>query len=278
VSRRIAEGLAAVCLGVILMVAAMPSLQAMGLEPNRPIIETAPAQRSGPQPPRSRLPRIALYGDSLVSESGQDFVSLATLSGASVQVHSFPGVSTCDYFTSMAAVSQGWHPTVAILAFTGDTFTACMDGVQMGTSQYFTKLRDDTKTAILIFRSVGAKVMLVSLPADASAVLTQNASAINQIYRSLAKAYPGVTLDDAGQAVMAKGRFTWTLPCLPGEPCTGPDRTNIVRAPDGAHFCPSGKASPVNGFEQCDVYSSGAFRFAAAMLKAALGSRNPSGR
>jgi hypothetical protein len=152
-----------------------------------------------------------------------------------------------------------------------------MDGVQMGTSQYFTKVTDDTKTAISIFRSVGARVILVGLPADASAVLTQNASAINQIYRSLAKTYRGVTFDDAGQAVMAKGRFTWTLPCLSDEPCTGPDGTNIVRAPDGGHFCPTGRASPVNGFEQCDVYSSGAFRFASAMLKAALGSGNRSG-
>jgi hypothetical protein len=148
----------------------------------------------------------------------------------------------------------------------------------MGTSQYFTKLSNDTKTAISIFRSVGAKVILVGLPADASAILTQNASAINRINRSLAKAYPGVTFDDAGQAVMAKGRFTWTLPCLSGEPCTGPDRTNIVRAPDGGHFCPTGKASPVNGFEQCDVYSSGAFRFASAMLRAALGLATASGR
>ena len=29
----------------------------------------------------------------------------------------------------------------------------------------------------------------------------------------------GVTYDDAGQAVMADGHFTWFMPCLLDEPC-----------------------------------------------------------
>jgi hypothetical protein len=271
-------GLAAVCVAVALQVSTTPSLQAMGLEAGHRIIETAAGHGSGPRTPRHGVPRIALYGDSLVSEAGQDFESLAELAGASVQVHSFPGTSPCNFFTSMAAAAKEWHPTVAMLAFTGDAFTTCMDGVQVGTPPYFTKYEDDTRTAISIFRSVSAKVVLVGQPADASARLTRNGSALNRIYRSLAETSPGVTYADAGVAVMAEGRFTWTLPCLSGEPCTGPDKTNIVRAPDGVHFCPDGKTSPVNGFERCDVYSSGAFRYASAMLKAALGSSPAPGR
>jgi len=271
-------GLLAVCVAVILTLATPPSLQAMGLEPDHPMIETAATHASGPPTARPGSPRIALYGDSLVSEAGRDFASLATLSGASVQVHSFPGTSPCNYFAAMAATARFWHPTVALLAFSGDSFTTCMDGLQMGTLQYFTRYKDDTQNAISIFRSIGAKVILVGLPADASAILTQNASDLNRIYQSLAKAHADVTFDDAGQAVMAKGRFTWTLPCLSGEPCTGPDGTNIVRSPDGVHFCPNGKTSPVRGFEQCDVYSSGAFRFASAMLRAALVPVAASGR
>jgi hypothetical protein len=257
----------------------MPGLRAVGVEPGHQVIETAATRGSGPQSARAGTPpRIALYGDSLISEAGQDFEMLAELSGASVLVHTFPGVSPCDYFTSMAAAAQGWHPTVAMLAFTGNSFTPCMDGVQVGTPQYYTKYKDETLTAISIFRSAGAKVILVGLPADASARLTRNAAALNRVYRSLAKAHSGVTFDDAGQAVMARRRFTWTLPCLSGEPCTGPRGSNIVRAPDGVHFCPNGQTSPMSGFEHCDVYSSGAFRFASAMLKAALGSRPASGR
>ena len=225
---------------------------------------------SVPELPPPGPPRIALYGDSQASEAGQDFAFLASNSGASVRVRTFPGTATCDYLASMAADAQDWQPTAVVLAFSGDAFTPCMAGYQLGTPQYFAKYKADTQTAISIFRAIGTKVILVGLPLDASASLSQNASALNQIYQSLADANIGVTYADAGQAVMANGQFTWTLPCLSGEPCTGPAGTNVVRAPDGVHFCPDGKTTPVGGLEECDVYSSGAFRFASAMLGPAL--------
>jgi len=231
---------------------------------------SAPFHGSVPDLPPPGPPRIALYGDSLASESGQDFALLASNSGASVRVRTFPGAATCDYLPSMAADAQDWQPTAAVLAFSGDAFTPCMAGIQLGTLQYFAAYEDDTQTAISIFRSIGTKVILVGLPLDASASLSQNTSALNQIYQSLAASNIGVTYDDAGQAVMANGQFTWTLPCLSGEPCTGPAGTNIVRAPDGVHFCPDGKTTLVGGLEECDVYSSGALRFASAMLAPAL--------
>ena len=246
----------AVCSGLILAVAVLPSLDAM-----------AASRASGTTVPAPG-PRIALYGDSLVSEAGPEFAALGQLSGASVRVHTFPGTSPCDYFSSMTAAVQGWHPTVALLAFSGNTFTACDDGVQVGTPPYYAKYKDEIRTAISIFRSVGAKVILVGLPADASARLTRNARALNQLYRSIAQASTGVTFDDAGRAVTTKGRFTWRLPCLSGEPCTGPHGTNTVRAPDGVHFCPVEKAAAAGIIGPCPVYSSGAYRYALAMVGA----------
>ncbi len=71
---------------------------------------------------------------------------------------------------------------------------------------------------------------------------------------------------------MANGAFSWTLPCLPTEPCTGPTGTDVVRAPDGVHFCPTGEDTFRGYFAVCNVYASGAFRFAAAMLGPALDS------
>ena len=230
----------------------------------------APFHGSVPELPPPGPPRIALYGDSLASEAGQDFAVLAADAGASVRVRTFPGSATCDFLSSMAADAEEWQPTAAVLAFSGDNFTPCMAGDKLGTPQYFAKYESDTQAAISIFRSVGTKVILVGLPLDESASLSENVSALNQIFQSLAASNIGVTYDDAGQAVMAGGQFTWTLPCLTGEPCTGPDGTNVVRAPDGVHFCPNGQTTLVAGLEQCDVYSSGAFRFAAAMLAPAL--------
>ncbi|HLM94894.1 MAG TPA: hypothetical protein VK283_01190 [Acidimicrobiales bacterium] len=277
-NQRIAAGLVSVWFGAVLTMATMPSLPAPGLEPDHRLIETAGIHGAAKQSPLHTVPHIVLFGDSLVSEAGQEFTDLATRSGAAVQVHTFPGTSPCNYFTSMATAARDWHPTVAVLAFTGDVFTPCNDGVQVGTAQYYTKYRDEIRTAISIFRSAGAGVVLIGQPADSTAVLTRNGLVMNQLYRSIAKATPGVRYADAGQAVMAKGRFTWTLPCLSGQPCTGPHGTNIVRSPDGVHFCPNGRSTPDRGLEVCDVYSSGAFRFASAMLKAALGSRTGSAR
>ena len=94
----------------------------------------------------------------------------------------------------------------------------------------------------------------------------------NQVYASVATANVGVTYVDAGQAVMANGAFTWTLPCLSNEPCTGPSGTNVVRSPDGSHFCPTGQTTIEGYLAICNVYSSGAYRFAAAMLGPALDS------
>jgi ribosomal protein L24E len=237
------------------------------------IFSLGSAQFHGSVPglPPAGPPRIALYGDSLVSESGQDFEYLANLAGGSVLVRTFGGTAPCDWFASMTADAQTWQPSVAVLAFSGDDFTPCMAGDQLGTPQYFAKYRADTQSAISIFQSVGARVILVGLPLDASAGLSQNASALNQIYQSLSESNIGVTYDDAGQAVMANGQFTWTLPCLSVEPCTGTNGTNTVRGPDGVHFCPDGDSTLVaGGFEVCNVYSSGAFRFAVAMLAPAL--------
>ena len=75
-----------------------------------------------------------------------------------------------------------------------------------------------------------------------------------------------MTYVDAGRAVEGSGEtFTWTLPCLPIELCTGPAvagrRTNVVRSPDGVHFCLVG----IDNAPGCGEYSSGAFRFALAM-------------
>ena len=109
-------------------------------------------------------------------------------------------------------------------------------------------------------------------PYDASAAENQNVTDLNQIYASIAAANVGVTYINADQAVMNDGAFTWNLPCLPSEPCIGPSGTNVVRAPDGVHFCPTGQTAIEGYFAVCNVYSSGAYRFAVAMLAPALGS------
>jgi len=216
--------------------------------------------------------RIALYGDSLGMEAGMDFTTLAHAAGASALVRTYGGLAVCDFFASMASDAAGWQPTSVVLEFTGDSFTPCMAGDPIGSPQYYAKYQTDIQKAIDIFRPYGTKVFLSGIPYEAWTNANQNITNLNQLYASVAAANTGVTYVDAGQTVMANGAFTWTLPCLPAEPCTGPSGANVVCAPDGVHFCPTGVTTAEGYFEVCNVYSSGAFRFAAAMLGPALNS------
>jgi hypothetical protein len=225
---------------------------------------------SVPALPPPGPPRLALYGDSLASEAAPFFSYMAQAAGGSTRVNTYGGVAICDYLPTMASDASSWQPTAAVLSFTGNAFTACMAGYTPGTPQFFAKYQQDAQAAISIFHTVGTPVYLIGAPLNSTAAASQNIVQLNQIYASLAASNYGVTYVDAGQAVMASGAFTMTLPCLSFEPCTGPSGTNIVRSPDGVHFCPTGNTSQIGVYAVCDVYSSGAFRFAMAMLGPAL--------
>jgi hypothetical protein len=222
--------------------------------------------------PPAGPPRIALYGDSLGMEAGPDFAFLAQEAGASALVRTYGGLAVCDFLQTMATDAATWRPTAAVLEFSGDNFTPCMAGDPIGSPQYYAKYRSDLQSAIDILRPHGTEVFLIGVPFDATAATNTNIANLNRLYASLAGTNTGVTYVDAGSAVMADGAFTRTLPCLPAEPCTGPSGTNIVRAPDGVHFCPTGDTTIEGYFAVCNVYSSGAFRFATAMLGPALNS------
>ena len=94
------------------------------------------------------------------------------------------------------------------------------------------------------------------------------------LYQEIAAADPAhVTYVDAGTAVELPGHtYTDTLPCLEHESCTGPVvdgvHSNVVRSADGGHFCPTEKVNDSGVIGGCPVYSSGAYRYANAMVNA----------
>jgi hypothetical protein len=220
--------------------------------------------------PPSGPRRIAVYGDSQAAEATPALELLASRSGAAIRIHAFGGLAICDDLGVMAAEAASWQPTAVIVDFSGDNFTRCMDGDALGSPQYYAKYAADERAAIATFRPEGARVVVVGAPVDESSSLTSNVTALNQVYASAAAGQPGVTYVDAGDAVEQGGAFTFVLPCLADEPCTGESHTNVVRSPDGVHFCPTGQTRLEANAEVCDVYSSGALRFAGAMLAPAL--------
>jgi hypothetical protein len=154
-----------------------------------------------------------------------------------------------------------------VVEFSGNALTPCMrdpDGHPLRGDAYFGRYRADAAEVVTIFSSIGARVYFAGSPISRPAEQAGDYSGgrLDAMYRAV----PGSRFVDAAAAVLdPAGHYTETLPCLPTEPCTRPDGTNVVRAPDGAHFCP-GNGPPREGVtDGCHTWSSGAFRYARAL-------------
>jgi hypothetical protein len=216
-------------------------------------------------PPRGT---IDFFGDSLGYQAEPYLATLFSQRGLyTVSNNTYGGTATCDWLSTMAAAAAK-HPKMAILVFSGNAFTPCMEGVALRSPQYYDLYTRATEQAVRIFSAAGVHVFLVGTPIDQSSVAGWDR--LNQIYRQLAATDPrAATYVDAGAAVESPGGgFTWQLPCMSVEPTCGPNGTNIVRAPDGSHFCPDGTPATRGVTGACGVYSPGAFRFALAIVRA----------
>lgn len=214
---------------------------------------------------------VVLFGDSLAQQAAPDFDRIIEGGGVTVADYVFGGTAVCDWLGTMSRIATA-RPRAAVLEFTGNTFTSCMKGFSPETSATISKYCADMESAIRLFLAVGTRVFLAGTPVSHAQWVTHDPhwDALNRAFAALAAKHPGaVTYIDAGAAVEGPGgAFTWTLPCLTSEPCVGPTvagvKSNVVRAPDGVHFCPP---TLLLG---CSGYSSGAFRFATAMAEPVL--------
>lgn len=218
--------------------------------------------------------RVGLFGDSLAVQSEPYFNLLVQAGGkADVTDFSYGGTAACDWLSKMRTYARTEHPQAAVFEFIGNTFTACMKGCLFGSPTAVTLYCSAISTAINVFLKLGTRVFLIGTPITRSEWIAHDVKwdDLNLAFAALAAKHPAeVTYVDAGRAVEGPHQsFVSTLPCLFFEPCTGPTvdgvRTNVVRSPDGIHFCPNQVGNAVGVVPGCDTYSSGAFRFAAAM-------------
>lgn len=221
---------------------------------------TIPSTSVAPAPGLAGARAVVLVGDSLAQQAAPYLQPL--LGDRAFVPQFFGGTAPCDWVGKDLAVTAD---SVVVVSFIGNSSTPCManglGGFLHGTA-LVERYRTDLTALVAQARAGGARVLLVGQPQRAGIDEVQvEIDGVNSIYLSLVDG-AAVSFVDAGAAVEdAFGAFTRTLPCLPGEAACGPDGNNTVRSDDGVHFCPGANPTP------CDVYSSGAFRFASAIAR-----------
>jgi hypothetical protein len=238
----------------------------------------APPATSGPSLTR---PVVVLYGDSLAWEAQAEFVAaFADRPDAQIVTRTYGGSAICDFLHWMRTDARDLRPGAVVVEFSGNAFTPCMldaTGHALSGAAFHDRYRTDADAVVDIFAPVGTHIWFAGAPiARPDGGRHFNGGKIDGTYRALAEAHPGVVdFIDAGASVLDLGRWTATLPCRPDEPCEGGtdlsgQAVNVVRAPDGDHFCPASEDAKGGVTSSCPVWSSGAFRYGRAMAAPVL--------
>jgi hypothetical protein len=209
--------------------------------------------------------RVYVFGDSLVAQGTKYLGQQLRADDFDPHIVSLSGSATCDWFENARRDQKKVDPDVVVISFSGNALSPCMkhpDGTALSNREYVDKYRADTER---VLRTFGDDVPVYLVGAPISGVGDDR---VYRLYERLARDHPNWHFVDGGKYVTPHHEYAQTLPCLRGEPCTGPVvdgvRHNIVRAPDHAHFCPV--ATPLGN--PCPVYASGAYRFARAIAEA----------
>lgn len=186
-----------------------------------------------PTPPKSRGP-VLVYGDSLIEQATPYLQSTD-------QIRAYGGTALCDWVDKMARAATVEQPSMMVVEFVGNDLTPCMQDYQTP-DQVRAKYEADMAR---LKQLVDAPILWVGAPA-----FRDRAPATLGLYSSERQ------FVDAGEAVLADGAYTDTLPCLADEgQIQGCVNGRIrVRASDGKHFATSGSG-----------YSAGGRRFADAI-------------
>jgi hypothetical protein len=226
---------------------------------------------------------VILYGDSLAWEAETEFTRALRDAGISkVWTRTYGGTAICDWFDEMQSDADAIHPSVVVVEFSGNALTPCMtdergSSLALDREAHHAKYREDARRVLELFGPSGAHVIFAGAPISLRGEETHDPASrwFNQLYASLPIWFADASYVDAGASVLRNGRWTATLACLAAEPCVGGTdaddiAVNVVRAPDGGHFCPGAPGADRGVTTACSVWSSGAYRYAHAMAGSVL--------
>jgi hypothetical protein len=211
-------------------------------------------------------PVVVVFGDSLVEEAASYVRFFGGLSGLDVRVRASGGSALCDYQAEVEAAVADPEVAAVAVAFTGNNLTPCAQGLEG--APLGQRYADDVASVMAASR---AATPVLWIRGPAAWYPNPNGILVARRTGEAASRWRNAELVDGATAISPAGVWSRTQPCLASEPCTGPVvtgvRTNVVRAPDGIHFCPTGKPSVAGRTVPCDTYASGARRYAVAIIE-----------
>lgn len=222
--------------------------------------------------------RVFVYGDSLVVQATPYLASVARSLDLDVTVRAFGGIAPCDATPLMVRDLKQRSPDLVLYAFSGNGFSNCMREGNGDIATYddvVSRYRTDLERAAAITTQAGVPLLIASPPAAQDRA--EEWRELDTVFRTIAAGrQPQVQYTDAGVQIAPDGEFAATQRCLPfdlgfgvaGGSCGDEDESVDVRAPDGVHFCSDPQAATVNA-ASCTGYSSGALRYAIALVTAA---------
>lgn len=219
--------------------------------------------------------RAAFYGDSIEHQVYPLAADMLAATGKAVSTAwTFPGMSYCGAWPTIASQLKTFKPELVVLQFTGTSYNDCAKayGADHSTA-WFTRYRADLEKGITALAKAGVTAIKLD-QGPVSKLESPWMGQVRDLYDAIAAAHPGlVTQVTPGAAVEGPGR-SWVryLPCLADEitsgQCTGTPNggqgTIVVRSPDNFHLCAETPADPFAS--TCPSYSSGPVRYAGALV------------
>ena len=237
--------------------------------------------------------RIYFYGDSLLVEAANYIYPALNATTTTVRVNAISGTALCDYVYpqyqdaperyapgGIMQLRPSDAPRVAVLQFSGNAFTPCVLGDAGSRAKIVANYSTMLHAAIAHLLAIRTQYVIVGRgPIGLTSQITHDPlpSELSTGYRAVIASFGNshVVYDNvADTSVLNNGNFAHYLPCLAAETSNGEcaglvvggqRNLNIVRAPDGRHFCPTSAANARGQLSSiCPVWDSGAMRFAAA--------------
>jgi len=203
----------------------------------------------------------------LVFQSTDDFTSGVCGPAVHVTVEAQPGAALCDFTNFIAAQTAAAPPTVAVIAFSGNNDTPCVedsDGNPLTGDALLAKYKADAEAVMTDFPPGQTEVLWVTPPGRAG---QDQEPPLAAIYQQVVGEYSNTMLVDGGKYLRdATNTYQYDLPCWSDElslaSCQG-GQIDVRLLLDGFHFCPV----LLTGLTPCPVYDAGAARYGRAMAE-----------